>query len=189
MDENRAAAKPGGLTREDVGRLFVAGRDDLFRLVWLVTGDAEVAEDLVQEAYTRLYEHPERVRDVDRVDAYVRSIVLNLARTRFARRARRGRHDLRIAHDPTGAGRRPESDPMRAADDRSVLSGALDALTPKQRICVVCRYWLGLTDAEIAAATGLSLGTVKTHLRRALTSLRSRVADAPTPTLEADHAP
>lgn len=90
MGLSRTRDDDQGLTREDVGRLYVSGRDDLFRLAWLAVDDAAVAEDLVQEAYTRLYEHPERVRDVAKVDAYVRSIVLNLARSRFTRRARRG---------------------------------------------------------------------------------------------------
>ena len=55
----------GGLTREEVERRYVTGRDDLFRLAWLVVGDAGVAEDLVQEAYTRLLVRPEQVRDPD----------------------------------------------------------------------------------------------------------------------------
>lgn len=189
MGLSRTRDDDQGLTREDVGRLYVSGRDDLFRLAWLAVDDAAVAEDLVQEAYTRLYEHPERVRDVAKVDAYVRSIVLNLARSRFTRRARRGHLDLRIASDPTGAGRVPEVDPMRAADDRSVLADALDALSPNQRVCVVCRYWLGLTDAETAEATGLSLGTVKTHLRRARGALRRNLTESQLPTLETDHVP
>lgn len=154
-------------------RLYAGGRADLFRLAWLVVGDAGVAEDLVQEAYTRLWTHPERVQDATRVEAYVRSIVLNLARTRFSTRARRRHVDTRLHGDPTGAGKLPDTDPMRGADDRAVLRDALDALSTKQRACVVCRYWLGLTDAEVALATGMALGTVKTHLRRALSRLRA----------------
>ncbi|HET8929624.1 MAG TPA: RNA polymerase sigma factor [Acidimicrobiales bacterium] len=181
------APTSGELTRADVGLLYVTGRDDLFRLAWLTAGDAAVAEDLVQEAYTRLFEHPERVHDADRADAYVRSIVLNLARTRFAQRSRRGLVDLRIAHDPTQAARPPDVDPMGGADDRTVVAAALEHLSPNQRVCVVARYWLGLSDTEIAEATGLSLGTAKTHLRRALTSLRRHFADEAVLTLEADH--
>ncbi len=186
---HRRADSDGAVTREEVGRLYVAGRDDLFRLAWLTVGDAQVAEDLVQEAYTRLYEHPERVRDAGRVEAYVRSIVLNLARTRFTRRSRRGRLDLRIAHDPTGQARAPDTDPMRSVDDRAIVAAALDELSPNQRSCVVARYWLGLSDAEIAEATGLALGTTKTHLRRGLATLRNHLDDASVLTLEADPCP
>lgn len=115
--------------------------------------------------------------------------MLNLARTRFTRRSRRSRLDLRIAHDPTGAARAADVDPMRGADDRAIIATALDGLSANQRVCVVCRYWLGLSDAEIAEATGLSLGTVKTHLRRALATLRKHFADDHVVTLEADPCP
>ena len=57
---------------------------------------------------------------------------------------------------------------MRDADERDLVRNALLGLTAKQRACIVCRYWLGLTDAETAESTGMALGTVKTHLRRAL---------------------
>lgn len=189
MRSSRKRPDDGALTRSDVGRLYIAGRDDLFRLAWLAVGDAHVAEEFVQEAYTRLYERPERVRDATKVDAYVRSIVLNLARSRFAKRSRRSHLDIRIRHDRTAAAHQPDSDPMRAADDRSLIAGALDSLSPNQRICVVCRYWLGLTDTETADATGMAVGTVKTHLRRALASLRKELSDQHGRTLEAQHVP
>lgn len=178
----------GVLTPDGIERLYATGREDLFRLAWMVVGDAHVAEEFVQEAYTRLWMHPERVRDVDRVDAYLRSIVLNLARSQHMTRTRRGRFDVRTAHDPTGAGRVADVDPMRGADNRSLIADALDALSPNQRICVVCRYWVGLTDNETAQATGMATGTVKTHLRRALTTLRKALTDTEVETLEANHA-
>lgn len=181
----RRRTDPTGLTPADVGRLYVEGRDDLFRLVWLILRDATVAEDVVQEAYTRLYANPGAVRDVTRVDAYLRSTALNLVRSRFTRRSRRSRHDLRIARDPTSPARWSDADPMRHVDDRSDVADALGVLSPNQRICVVCRYWLGLTDSETAAATGMAPGTVKTHLRRALTTLRRDLADPDMPPKEA----
>ena len=91
----------------------------------------------------------------------LRSIVLNATRTRFATRARHRRITDRFGTEPSGTVRVVDLDPMRQVDDREALRAALDRLTPRQRICVVCRYWLGLTDVETAAATGLSLGTVK----------------------------
>ena len=119
----------------------------------------------------------------DRLSQYLRSIVLNAARTRFATRARHRRITDRFGTEPSGTVRVVDLDPMRQVDDREALRAALDRLTLRQRICVVCRYWLGLTDVETAAATGLSLGTVKTHLRRALSALRVDFAvDAVTPT-------
>lgn len=77
---------------------------------------------------------------------------------------------------------------MRGVDDRSVVTDALDGLSTNQRVCVVCRYWLGLTDTEIAEATGLSLGTVKTHLRRALATLRRYLVDEPVLPMARDHS-
>jgi RNA polymerase sigma-70 factor (sigma-E family) len=168
--------RAGGLTREEVERRYVTGRDDLFRLAWLVVGDAGLAEDLVQEAYARLLVRPEQVREPERVDAYLRSIVLNLARTRWSRTTRRRRLDDRV-----------HADPMRGADDRELLRAALAELTTNQRACIVCRYWLGLTDAQTAESTGLSLGTVKTHLRRALSALRTDLVPPVAPTPEETH--
>lgn len=188
MGSPRRKSTEGALTREDVGALYVAGRADLFRLAWLAVGDAHLAEEFVQEAYTRLWARPEQVRDASKVEAYLRSIVLNLARSRATTRTRRGPFDLRIANDPTGAGRVADIDPMRGADDRAAVAEALDELSPNQRICVVCRYWLGLTDTETARATGMATGTVKTHLRRALTTLRKALTEPEVATLEANHA-
>ncbi len=187
MGSPRKKSTEGMLTSEDVARLYVSGRADLFRLAWLAVGDAHLAEEFVQEAYTRLWAHPERVRDASKVDAYVRSIVLNLARSRHTARTRRGHFDVRIVNDPTGAGRKAESDPMRGADDRTLIADALDDLSPNQRICVVCRYWLGLTDTETAQATGMATGTVKTHLRRALSTMRKTLTATEVATLEANH--
>ncbi len=178
-------SETGGLTRADVEALYEAGRTDLFRLVGLVTGDAHLAEEVVQEAYARLWANPSRVRDPSRVDAYVRTIALNLVRSRFSTAVRRRSIDDRLAGDPTGPSRLPDPDPMRGADDRALLRAGLDDLTVNQRTCVVCRYWLGLTDEEIAEATGLAAGTVKTHLRRALAKLR-RELNRPTPATRED---
>lgn len=188
MDKRRASDDERGLSRAVAARCYETGRDAMFRLAWLVLGDAYSAEEIVQEAYTRLWEHPERVLAPDRVDAYVRSIVLNLARSRHTTRVRRGRLSLRVVNDPTGAGRTADHDPMAGVDNREFMSNALDALSPNQRICVVCRYWLGLTDNEVAEATGFAVGTVKTHLRRALTTLRKTLSDTEVATLEANHA-
>lgn len=188
MRSSRRRPDEGALTVGDVGRLYVAGRDDLFRLAWLTVGDADVAEELVQEAYTRLWAHPEQVRDASKVDAYLRSIVLNLVRSGATTRSRRGRFDVRIANDRTGAARVADIDPMRGADDRATIADALEELSPNQRICVVCRYWLGLTDTETAQATCMAAGTVKTHLRRALTTLRKALTDTEVATVEANHA-
>lgn len=177
----------GGLTPQVVERCYVTGRDDLFRFAWLVVGDAGVAEDLVQEAYARLLARPDQVREPARVDAYLRSIVLNLARSRWTTRTRRRRLDDHNHADPTGAARLPDTDPMRGADDRELLRVALAGLTTNQRACVVCRYWLGLTDAQTAESTGMALGTVKTHLRRALTTLRADLVPLDEPNPEESH--
>ena len=170
----------GRLTRADVERHYVSGRADLFRLAWLAVGDSGVAEDLVQEAYARVWQRPERIRNAERLEPYLRSIVLNGARSRFATRARHRRIRDRFGGDPSGTLRVIDVDPMRRVDDREVVRVALDRLSPRQRVCVVSRYWLGLTDTEIADATGLAPGTVKTHLHRALATLRAELGFNPT---------
>ncbi len=73
-------------------------------------------------------------------------------------------------HAPAAAGEE------RRLEDRDELERGLRRLTDEQRTVIALRYYLGLTDAEVAAATGLPVGTVKSRIFRALEALRSALA-------------
>lgn len=153
-----------------VADLFHAHAPALVRMARLFADDRNAAEDLVQEAFLRLRRSLHRIEHSDKAVAYLRSIVLNLARDHN----RRGLVSLR---------HRPPADEMRAtAEDRLVMREdqrqvieALGALPRRQRDCLVLKYYMELGLSEIAETLGLSVNSVKTHVRRGMATLESRL--------------
>lgn len=175
-----AAARLQGETitveaEELVVRLFQTEGRSLVRLARLFVDDRDAAEDIVQEAFLRLARHAGRIDAVERAPAYLRSIVLNLARDHN----RRGLVSLR--HYATA---RREVDVVDDTADRLVRSEeharVLDAvrrLPTRQRDCVTLRYFEGYGIDRIAATLGLSANSVKTHLKRAMAALDRSLAE------------
>lgn len=154
-----------------VEELFASEGRSLVRLARIFCDDRDAAEDLVQEAFIRLHRSAGSIRDPSRGPAFLRSIVINLARDHN----RRGLMSLR--HQ--GAMRRPEiapsfEDEAIAEADHETL-GALRTLPDRQRACLVLRYYLDLSEREIADTLGISKNSVKTHTRRGLTALEARL--------------
>lgn len=148
---------------------FVALRGAaLVRAAYLLTGDHQLAEDLVQTALARAVLRWSAIRG--NPEAYVRRILFT-QRVSLARRRRVGE---RLLADPgigPAAGRSaPALD--EAAERRLLLLRALDRLTPRQRAVLVLRFYEDRTEAETAALLGIGLGTVKSQTRRALRRLR-----------------
>jgi RNA polymerase sigma-70 factor (sigma-E family) len=135
----------------------------MVRLAGFLLGEAAAAEDIVQEAFARLHPRLEALSEPDRVDAYLRKIVVNLSRNWWRRR--------RLGHRSGLA--RPDSvdDGSTARSDRAEIVAALAKLPRRQRECLALRYYLDLPESEIAAALGLSVGSVKTHVSRGLAGL------------------
>ena len=133
--------------------------------------DRNAAEDIVQEAFIRLSRSLDRIRDDTRMVAYLRSIVLNLARDHN----RRGLVSLR--HQPPGDDLDMSSveDQLVGREDQQVVLDALAALPLRQRDCLTLRYLLDLGIPEIAGTLELSPNSVKTHLQRGLASLEQRL--------------
>lgn len=137
----------------------------LRRFAYLLTGNWHDAEDVVQAAFVRLYSVWHRVRP-ETVDAYARQVLVNVFLS--SKRGQRGR-ERPVADVPD----RPVADP--SADDRLAVGSALGSLTASQRAVVVLRFWEGLSVAETAAALGVSAGTVKSQLHRAVTAMRPQL--------------
>ena len=150
--------------------LFREEASSLVRLARFFVDDRMAAEDLVQEAFIRLARTAHRIRERDRAAAYLRSIVLNLARDHN----RRGLVSLRHRPPADPAPASVEEEVAVRAEQRDVLD-ALRDLPRRQRDCVVLRYYLELPVAEIAATLGLSVNSVKTHLQRGLRALGARL--------------
>jgi RNA polymerase sigma-70 factor (sigma-E family) len=140
----------------------------LVRLATLVVGDKGLAEQITQDAFVRLQLRWGGLRRLDRAPAYLRSAVLNGARSQLRRRRVSERHDARRTAAPTIV--TPEAAALGRAEHERVVA-ALRLLPDRQREAVTLRYYLDLPEAEIAAAMGVSAGSVKTHLHRGLASL------------------
>jgi RNA polymerase sigma-70 factor (sigma-E family) len=148
--------------------LYQREATSLVRLARLFTDDRSAAEDLVQEAFIRLFHSAHRIQDQARVAAYLRSIVLNLARDHN----RRGLMSLR--HQDSMMDRavpeQPDEAVVRTESQAAVLD-ALRSLSPRQRDCLVLRFYLELSESEIARTLDISANSVKTHCRRGLAAM------------------
>jgi RNA polymerase sigma-70 factor (sigma-E family) len=147
---------------------FMHGRwARLVRLGYGLTGDLGLAEDLAQTALAKAFASWPRVRRAGDPDAYVRRIMVNANSGRF--RKRRVREHLMDTPPDTVPHR---EDMTRQHDDRSALMAALMDLPQGQRAVVVLRYWMDMTETEVAATLGCSVGNVKSQASRALAKLR-----------------
>ena len=142
----------------------------LVRLASLLVDDVGRCEEIVQDAFVKVWRQPPDLSDEDRLPAYLRSAVLNGARSHLRRRGVERRH-LRAVASPTET---PEA--RQTGDDHRVLT-ALRALPDRQREVLALRYYLDLSEAEIASTLGISAGAVKTHAHRGLATLAERLED------------
>jgi RNA polymerase sigma-70 factor (sigma-E family) len=149
-----------------VVELFNQEASSLVRLARLFVDDRNAAEDLVQEGFIRLARSAHRIQDPAKAAAYLRTIVLNLARDHN----RRGLVSLRH-HLPLDDRRASAEDEVELREDQQQVIDALRGLPHRQRDCLVLRYYHELGIDEIAEALGVSRNSVKTHLRRGLDSL------------------
>lgn len=134
---------------------------------------ADDPEDLAQEAFVRLHERARKLRDPHSAVNYVRATVVNLTRSRLRHLAvvRRQEATQRIsAGGRLGEISSAEQDVVRRESARELVA-ALARLSRRHREALVLRYWLDLTEAEMADAMGVSRGTVKSHVSRGLDAL------------------
>jgi RNA polymerase sigma-70 factor (sigma-E family) len=152
-----------------VVNLFRQEASSLVRLTRLFVDDRNAAEDLVQEAFIRLARSAHRLRDPAKAPAYLRSIVLNLARDHN----RRGLVSLR--HHLPSDDQAAVEDEITLREDQQRVIDALRELPHRQRDCIVLRYYDELGIDEIAETLGISRNSVKTHLGRGLDALERKL--------------
>lgn len=164
---------PGVDHEAEFEAFMAASAPALARTAWLLCGDVHQADELAQQALVRTYLAWPRARERDPL-AYTRRTLANLRIETWRRR----RREVLVA--PTDL---PEHGDASAADhhaDRDRLVRALASLTPRQRRIVVLRHFEGLTEREVAADLGISVGTVKSTASRSLARLREVLDDAAT---------
>jgi RNA polymerase sigma-70 factor (sigma-E family) len=146
---------------DDFEEYFHARRGSLRRTGYALTGDWQLAEDLAQATFLRLYRHWPRVRKLN-VDAYARRTLVNAYL------------DGRKYHAEVPSERLPESTTSDGGvEDRLDLDTALAGLAPRMRAVVVLRYLDDLSVHEVASILGVAEGTVKSATHNALRSLRT----------------
>jgi RNA polymerase sigma-70 factor (ECF subfamily) len=157
--------------REAVRQAYQAYYRRLVAALYALTGDFAEAQDLVQEAYARALARPKVFLDVADPEAWLRTVAVNLARTRWRRRrlfdtlVRTGR----VARTPDSV---PGADPNRVA-----LVAALQHLSRPTREAIVLHHLADLSVYEVAEALGVPVGTVKARLSRGRTMLAALLSD------------
>lgn len=150
--------------------LFYEHASRLVRLAALLGADDP--EDVAAEAFCRLYAARRRLRDDDAsVVGYLNRIVVNHVRDR-QRRATVARREAHLLTPPAAP-----PDAITSHADRLAVMDALNGLPPRQRETVVLRFWLDLPLGEIAEMTGVSTGTVKSHLSRGMAALATSLEE------------
>jgi len=172
MSDGRIPSAGASLDSAAIAALFRDHHAELVRLALLMLGDLATAEDVVQDVYASLHRRSRaqgRAQTVEAPLPYVRAAVLNGCRSVLRRRgiARRA-HRASQSETPTLASAESE---VILSEDRKQVLGALARLPRRRREVLVLRYYLGLSEAEIAAVLGISAGTVKSTAARALAAL------------------
>jgi RNA polymerase sigma-70 factor (ECF subfamily) len=142
----------------------------LFRRLCLITGNRHEAEDVMQDAFLRIYERWDRVGDMDDPVGYLYRTAFNVFRRRSRRAALALRRTLRLA---------PSTDDFAAVDAKHVVSQALAGLTSRQRAALVLTEVLGYTSEEAGRLLGVRAGTVRALASQGRAAMRNALGDAP----------
>ncbi len=136
----------------------------LFRTAYLLTGDYQLAEDLLQTTFTKIFLAWPRISRLGQPGAYARKMISNQATSWWRRRSS---SELSVSELPEHGTAGHE----HAVTQSLVVWEALGTLAPRQRAVVVLRYYEDLSEAEIAETLGIATGTVKSHCSAALARL------------------
>jgi len=148
-------------------REYVSARGRaLLRSAYLLTGNLADAEDLVQSALAKTYQAWDRIADRGAIDGYVRRAIVN---THISWWRRRRVDEFPTAEIPD----QPVDDAAASSDLHDMLQRAIDRLPQRMRAAVVLRFFDDMTEAEVAEVLGVSQGTVKSTVSRAVAKLRA----------------
>ena len=162
------AARPGRRADWAVTELYSLHHRGLVRLAMLLVRDIPTAEDVVQDSFVAMHDGWQRLRDAESALAYLRQAVLNRSRSVLRHRAVVAKHPEKPSPDMPSA-----EHGALVQLERSAVIAALRKLPGRQREAIVLRYYADLSEAEVAAAMGISCGAVKSHTARAMAALRA----------------
>ena len=173
VDEEALVRRARGGDMEAYAVLLRAHQDAARRLAAVVSGGGD-ADEVAQDAFVKAWRALPTFRPSSPFRPWLLRIVANEARNRRRAAGRRAGYELRFATDRAIAtpGPSPESAALAAATQQT-LRAALAELPRRERDVVACRYVVGLSEGETAAALGLPKGTVKSRAARGLARLRA----------------
>ena len=155
-----------------VEQMYAAHYRRLVRLAVLLVRDPETAEEVVQDSFVAMHGRWRRLKEPDKALAYLRQAVVNRSRSVLRHRG------VEARHAPTEASHHPGADTdALAAERRTHVLHALRGLPRRQREVLALRYYLDLSEAEIADTLGISRGAVKSHASRGVSALRPLLKD------------
>jgi RNA polymerase sigma factor (sigma-70 family) len=159
-----------------LAELFRRHHGDLVRLATLMLRSREAAEDVVQDVFASVQARSGRLVQPDAALPYLRAAVLNRCRSALRRQALARRFGALRDVDFGLAQLSAEADVIRAEERRQVLA-ALAKLPPRRREVLVLRYYVGLSEVEIARTLGISQGTVKSAAARGIAALARKLGE------------
>lgn len=174
-----AAAQRGEVSAFEA--LVLRYQDLALRVAYLIIGDGPAAEDVAQEGFMKAYRALPHFRHGAPFRPWLLRIMANEAKNQQRATARRERLTLQVAASGTGSadGGTPEESAL-ASEQRETLLAAIEALRDEDRLVIASRYFLSLSEAEIASLLGCPRGTVKSRLARAMDRLRHGLESDPT---------
>jgi RNA polymerase sigma-70 factor (ECF subfamily) len=157
-------------------RLVDEDLDHAYRIAGVILGNGADAEDATHDAVVQAWRSFGALRDLGRFNAWFQRILINVCRDRLRKRRRTPVTELVVARSKT------MPDGFAGIDDRLALNRAFERLSPDQAITVVLRFHADLTLEDVAARTGVPVGTVKSRLHAALAVLELALANQEVPT-------
>ena len=168
----QADVEPVRIEGTRLAELYLRHAAEAGRLAYLITGDRDLAEDLVQDAFVKLAGRLLHFRDPGGFDAYLRRTIVNLANSQFRRRKVEQRYLDRQA------GSRRFEDELPDLPSRDAARTALLALPVRQRTAIVLRFYEDMSEAETADLMRCRPGTVKSLVSRGMEKLRPLMVGA-----------
>jgi RNA polymerase sigma-70 factor (sigma-E family) len=160
-----------------VEELYAAHYRQLVRLSVLLVRDVGSAEEVVQDSFVAMHGRWRSLQDPDKGLAYLRQTVVNRSRSLLRHRGVQERYAA--AHPGPDRRDHPGADEdVLAGERRAMVLDALGELSERQREVIALRYYLDLSEADIAQTLGISRGAVKSHASRGVTALRTLLKEA-----------
>ena len=160
---------PDTAAGRDFDAFYEDEASDLFAALWLVTRNRQEAEEIMQDAFLKLWERWGQIASLDDPTGYLYRTAMNGFRNRSRRAAVALRKTARLL---------PSDDALARVEERESIVRALAPLTPRQRAAVVLTYILGYTSEEAAELLGIRPSTVRVLAGRGRAQLRQAMGEA-----------